>query len=200
MTVYEQEERRVGRPRSKRAQQAILSAALEVLAEEGYEAMSVEGVAARARVGKTTIYRWWTSKLELAIDALKTIHADNPIIETGNFRHDAIMMLRHVFFAWTTRSLSHKLVFRLLGELHEHHELFATFNERLIAPRQQLLLEVVKRAQERGELRRDVEPMTLLITIVGPIWYLFLFSDPDALTQEKVEHVVDTVLEGLVNR
>ena len=81
--------RKPGRPRSARAHQAILAAALALLAEEGFEAMSMEGVAALAGVGKSTIYRRWASKEELLIEAVSSIHAEAPIVDTGNIRASA---------------------------------------------------------------------------------------------------------------
>src|SRR5690348_14872878 len=69
----EEVKRRAGRPRSARSHQAILQATIELLTEDGFEAMSIEAIAARARVGKTTIYRRWANKTDLVIDALDTL-------------------------------------------------------------------------------------------------------------------------------
>src|SRR5579859_7686549 len=80
--------RRPGRPRSALAERAILEATLELLAEVGIEALSIEGVAARAGVGKTTIYRRWESKEELIVAAVRRLQVQAPIVDTGNFRAD----------------------------------------------------------------------------------------------------------------
>ena len=74
--------RRPGRPRSLSAHQAILDAALDLLAAEGYERMTIEAVAARAGVGKTTIYRRWASKEDLIIDAMENLGNDPNVVET----------------------------------------------------------------------------------------------------------------------
>ena len=93
MHPNEQEVRRVGRPRSLESQQAILDTTLSLLASQGYEAMSIEEVAARASVGKATIYRWWDSKENLALDALQHLYTRHPVIDRGNLRNDLITMI-----------------------------------------------------------------------------------------------------------
>ncbi|MGH2503871.1 MAG: helix-turn-helix domain-containing protein, partial [Ktedonobacterales bacterium] len=86
--MTETELRRPGRPRSAQADQAILDAALELIAQEGIQGMSIEGVAARAGVGKTTIYRRWPNKDALALDALRTVKPPIVSFDTGNLRSD----------------------------------------------------------------------------------------------------------------
>src|ERR1051326_8266077 len=102
MTAISDGIRKPGRPRSAQADQAILSAALEELAEVGFEALSIEAVAARAGVGKTTIYRRWPSKMELALEALSMVHTEVPVIDTGNFRDDILTMLTGAYHVRAT--------------------------------------------------------------------------------------------------
>src|SRR5450432_744304 len=84
-----------GRPRSAEADRAILAATLELLAERGLDAMSIEEVAARAGVGKTTIYRRWPSKGLLALDAFViSFRAEQPLPDTGTLRGDLVAALR----------------------------------------------------------------------------------------------------------
>src|SRR6266581_6307765 len=86
-----------GRPRSERAHEAILEATLDLLLEEGFTRMSIEAVAERAGVGKTTIYRRWPSKSDLVIDAIGGLQAEIPVISTGNLRNDLMAMFRSAF-------------------------------------------------------------------------------------------------------
>src|SRR6185312_12309336 len=89
-----------GRPRSVQSQQAILDATLTLLAAEGFDAMSIEAIAARAGVGKKTIYRWWNSKEALVIDAIKNVQqVKNPVIDTGSLRDDLIALFRNTLQA-----------------------------------------------------------------------------------------------------
>src|SRR6476620_10356561 len=85
---------RVGRPRSQEADRAILTATVELLAERGLAAMSIEEVAARAGVGKTTIYRRWPSKGLLALDAfVGSFREEQPLPDTGTLRGDLLSAL-----------------------------------------------------------------------------------------------------------
>jgi len=83
---------RPGRPRSAEAHRAILDAAAALFIEEGFDAMSVEGVATRAAVGKATIYRRWPSKEDLVIDAIAQVFAEAPRPETGSVRDDLVQL------------------------------------------------------------------------------------------------------------
>src|ERR687891_521886 len=82
-----------GRPRSVEADRAILDAALDLFVKQGYEAMSIEGVAAQGRVGKTRVYRRWTSKEELIVAAIDELIFDVVPIETGSLRDDLVGLL-----------------------------------------------------------------------------------------------------------
>src|SRR5438270_10407102 len=115
--------RRPGRPRSAQAHQAILDAAPDLLADVGFEAMSVEGVAARAGVGKTTIYRRWPTKELLVIEAVRSIHAEHPILDTGNLRGDLRTLLQ-IAEDSKSRSLAQRLLPRFLGEVAANPALF----------------------------------------------------------------------------
>jgi AcrR family transcriptional regulator len=197
METFEQEERRVGRPRSKQSQQAILAAAREVLADSGYAAMSIEQVAARAGVGKTTIYRWWASKKELVIDAIKMLQEEMPIIDTGSFRGDVMAIIQNGIHSWNAHQ---KLFLRLIGEVYAHVELYEEFRSRLLEPRQQTFARMIRRAQERGELRQDIDPQTMFEIMGGSLWFRFLFSGPAPVSFAEVERIVDALLRGFANR
>ena len=93
MITDEQERRKAGRPRSIEAHQAVLDTTLSLLSTQGFETMSIEEVAVRAGVGKTTIYRWWDSKEALALEALQRLYVRHPIIDTGDLRHDLIAVI-----------------------------------------------------------------------------------------------------------
>ncbi len=105
-----------GRPRSAQIDQAILAAALHELTGVGYEAMSVEGIAARAHVGKTTIYRRWPSKEALVLAAIQGMQAEAPIIDTGNLRADLVRMVERAL-AFGSSPLFHKFALRSATEL-----------------------------------------------------------------------------------
>src|SRR5581483_6310835 len=91
-----------GRPRSVQAQQDILAVTLSSLATEGFEGMNVDTIAAKAGVGKQTIYRWWPSKEALAIGAIKSLQqTHDPVVETGSLREDFLSMATNTFQTWS---------------------------------------------------------------------------------------------------
>jgi len=192
--------RKPGRPRSARAHQAILAAALALLAEEGFEAMSMEGVAARAGVGKSTIYRRWASKEELLIEAVSSIHAEAPIVDTGNIRDDLLALAR-AGLQGSPRSALVRLFPRLLSEAAANSALIDVFLERVMVPRFQLLSNLIERAKARGELRADLDPALVIDLFVGAFTFrLLVTSRLSPPGPDFAEEVVDVVLRGIAAR
>lgn len=188
--------RRPGRPRSARAHQAIVAATLELLAKTGYQAMSLEGVAARAGVSKATIYRRWPSKEELTIEALASLDPENQVIETGDLRGDLIAILRREMEPGT-QPASIALLLRLMGEVMENPELFRVYRERVVAPQMDQLVAVVERAKARGELRSDVDPVLLLELLGGPILLHFIINGEIPPLDRFAQRIVDAMWRGV---
>ena len=202
MFTDEQEGRKAGRPRSEEAHQAILHATLSLLATQGFEAMSIEEVAARAGVGKTTIYRWWDSKEALVLEALQCLYAKRPIIDTGNLRQSLIALFEdYTQLLEKGEPLLASLTFKLLGDCKTHPELFEMFYSRIIEPRLQQLSHLINQAQARGELRQDLDPLVLFGLFGGPFFYRLLLSGKIAPRDPNwPEQVVDAVLNGIAKR
>src|SRR5689334_5961777 len=88
--------RRRGRPRDEDARRRILKAALELLEQTGFADVTIEAIAERAKVGKATVYRWWTNKAAVLVEAFReTVAPQLPFPETGSFRDDIRAQLRH---------------------------------------------------------------------------------------------------------
>ena len=195
--------RKVGRPRSTKAHQAILHATLELFADEGFDAMSIEAIAARAGVGKTTIYRRWDSKEELMLDAARSLQAEFPIVDTGNLRDDMIHLLKLVWDMISSNPLLEKLYVRIIGESRANPDLFRLFSERQLGPRLHLFRQMIERAQACGEIRKDLEPFIVLDLFTGPLVSHFLLIEPLASAphpDDFPEQMVDAILQGLAPR
>ncbi|MEO6889730.1 MAG: TetR/AcrR family transcriptional regulator [Ktedonobacteraceae bacterium] len=202
-TTSEQGQRKPGRPRSAQAHKAILIATLEALAEEGYQAMSIEGVAARAGVGKTTIYRRWASKEDLVIDAIHEIQTEFPINDTGNFREDLISFFLQAYQAFSDNPLIEKLVFKIIGEVKTNPQIVQALQSRLMVPRMQRFINLVKHAQARGEIRADLDPVVIVDLVGGALFYRLLFSSTlqgASAPAGSVEQVVDAAMQGIGTR
>ncbi|MCC6642276.1 MAG: TetR/AcrR family transcriptional regulator [Deltaproteobacteria bacterium] len=162
-----------GRPRSEEAHRAILDATLALLAEQGYSALTVEGVASRAGVGKATIYRRWPSKLPLVIEAFGGLPAFEEV-DTGDLQADLTEMLRRYLERFNATPLATVLP-SLVGERLHNPEL-AEVIDPLLRHRRQPLRHVFERAVARGEIAPDVDLDLAADLVVGPIGVRLFFT------------------------
>jgi AcrR family transcriptional regulator len=189
--------RRPGRPRDPRVDQAILQATMELLAEEGFEGMSMEGVAARAGVGKTAIYRRWASKEELVTDLIRQIHTEVPVVDTGNLRDDLLTLMRSAGRE-APRLVIERLLPRFLAEASSNPALFEAYSEATIAPRLRRLIEMLERARERGEIRPDVDPTVVVDVLAGALMFRQLLTGRVYPTPpDYAEQLIEMVWSGL---
>jgi AcrR family transcriptional regulator len=188
--------RRPGRPRSAEADRAILGATLQLALESGLSRMTMEAVAARAGVGKATVYRRWDSKEALFVDALRSVAADLEPPDTGSFRGDWLAIFGGEEAAITPAAV--RLVPRLLAESADDPALYRAIIDTFVAPRRAIGVEAVRRAIARGELRKDVDPELVVDLVVGPLVYRALIADPDLRSLRRhAEQVIDELLTGL---
>jgi AcrR family transcriptional regulator len=182
-----------GRPRSEEAHQAILDATLALLAEVGFSALTVEGVAQRAGVGKATIYRRWASKLPLVVEAFGQLPALEDA-DTGSLAGDLKLMLRNYLHLFRSTPLGAVLP-SLAGERAHDPELAKLF-EPLMRDRRQPLQRAFERAVARGEIARDLDLDLAADLVVGPIAVRLFFSGA-RLKPEIVEPIVELALRGI---
>lgn len=180
--------------RRPRRTQEILGAALDLLAERGYDALAIEAVAERAGVNKTTIYRSWSSKDELLADALREADVLKLTIpDTGSLRGDLLAVARQIAELLTTEP-TRRLATVLIG-LPERpataRAAEAFFADRL--GREQVIF---RRAWERGELAHGIDPSTVMDLLGGALWFRLLVRSGSA-DQRYLETLVDTVLHDL---
>jgi len=198
----EQGIRKPGRPRSAQAHKAILDATLELLAEEGFQGLSIEEVAARAGVGKTTIYRRWASKDELVIDAIREVQIDLSMVDTGNFRNDLMTLFKNAYQGMMTHPLLGQLALKFIGEYQTNPEIFKVYLTQVLIPRFQQFGQMVEQAQAREEIRRDID-WTLVIELIGGSLYFhwiithFLMPSSSYSPDGWVEKMIDAVMQGI---
>jgi AcrR family transcriptional regulator len=173
----EQVERRPGRPRSARADRAILQATVELLIEEGFQAMSIEGIAERAGVGKTTIYRRFDSKEEIVIAALATMTGEIRIPDTGDTRQD-MLLLGEAFRSQAATSIVFPIMRQLISTALTNPAVFDAFKTTLMDPRQAAIRTILERGVARGDLRPDIDVELFVDTIPGAIFFPILFKLP----------------------
>lgn len=182
-----------GRPRSEEAHQAILDATLELLVEVGYSALTVEGIASRAGVGKATIYRRWPSKLPLVIEAFGQL----PGLEesdTGDLVSDLERMLRSYLRLFNSTPLG-AVVPSLAGERAHNPELSQLFAP-VVRSRRQPLIRALQAAIARGELDPDLDVDLAADLIVGPIAVRLFFTGA-RIHPRMVRPMVELALDGI---
>lgn len=171
----------------------ILDAARELLAEVGVRALTVEGVAARAGVAKTTIYRRWRSKDELAFAVL--VDMVEQFVATPDFDDTRDELV--VFVGAAVRILGTTLMGRvmqgLVSDLAADPELARAFRERVVATRVAELHRLVDRGIERGDLRRDTDRELFHELLFGPVYYRLMLSGAP-LDEGLAARIVDAAL------
>ncbi|MEO7429546.1 MAG: TetR/AcrR family transcriptional regulator, partial [Acidimicrobiales bacterium] len=135
---------------------AILQATVDAFVEDGYAGVSVEGVAARAGVGKATIYRRFPSKAELVVEAVRCgAQIDDDLPDTGDLRADLIAMMRPLFDR--LRGPESELLVRFATERVRNPELAEAFDRSVIGRKREHLRNLLASAVKRGDLRRDAD-------------------------------------------
>ena len=185
-----------GRPRSQEADRAILTATVELLATKGLAAMSIEEVAARAGVGKATIYRRWSSKGLLALDAfVASFRAQQPLPDTGTLRGDLTAALRAWVRAVTTTSMGPMLT-GLIAEAQHDPELHAAWRDRVVEPLRSQYRIMLDRAIARGEIPASVDREVVLDLFFGAAQHRLLLGHLP-LTDDFIGEVVNVILGGI---
>jgi AcrR family transcriptional regulator len=187
---------RRGRPRAS-SRAAILEATLELLAERGFQATTMDAIAERAGVGKNSIYRRWGSKDELVADAVRELTAELDVQEGDDLYAqllDRIQDFTHVF----ADPLVGRLLPGLLGELERNPAFAETYAERVVRPRYEAIVELLTSAVERGELRAGTDPELVADLLIGPplLRLRFAFGLP-AVPRRYAERVLETIWAGI---
>jgi AcrR family transcriptional regulator len=182
-----------GRPRSEEAHQAILDATLELLVEVGFSALTVEGVATRAGVGKATIYRRWPSKLPLVVEAFGQLPSFSDV-DSGDLAQDLKGMLRSYLQAFNETPLATVLP-SLAGERAHNPELSKLFDP-VSKERRRPLIVAFERARDRGEIAADLDLDLAADLVVGPI-AVTLYSKGGKLSPKMVDPIVELALGGI---
>lgn len=190
-----------GRPRDPEADRAILQATIELLGEEGYEGLSIEGVAARAGVGKTTVYRRWPSKEPLVVDAIKRCKSpeDPAPPRADESTRDALFRVLSHFTRAIVLSESGRMMAGLVVEMSHNPGLAQAVRTGILEHCRSFVFAILKRGIELGEIRQDVDVEVVADMLGGPMVMRVLLTG-GAITPLLVRKVVDTMLDGIALR
>lgn len=176
-----------------RSRQRVLTAALDLVAERGVAGATIEAIAARSGVAKTTIYRQWPHQGALVLDALRTAAPDPPATDTGTARTDLIVLLNGLAAGLTSATVG-TLLPSLIDAAGRDAD-FAALHADDARRRHQPVLVVLQRAVERGELPVDSDLDELLDRLAGPVFHRRYVSGLP-LDHDFIERVVDAVLRS----
>ncbi|MEV1072946.1 TetR/AcrR family transcriptional regulator [Micromonospora parva] len=185
-----------GRPRSIRADEAIIEATLDLLAEGStIEALSIEAIAARAGVGKATIYRRWAGKDALLLDALRRLKGVLAQPAGHSVRDDLVLLVGAIGKNVDPRAA--KIMPCLVPAVNRSADQYQLY-QNIIAPRRRLMREVLRRGIDEGVLRADIDVEVTMALLTGPMLIQRVLQwNPDLDEQTLPERVVDAVLEGI---
>jgi len=192
------QETRSGRPRSERRHNAIMQTAIDLVLELGFRAVSIESIAAKAGVAKTTIYRRWPNKAAVVMDAFMVRFGSGTQFPTAKKVTDRIRLQMRTM-ASEFRSKDGSLVKALLAEAQFDPELATAFRERWTLPRRKMALAVFQKAISRGELRSDIDLEATIDLLYAPMYYrLQMRTGP--LSDAYIDEIFDHAMEGLLQR
>lgn len=183
--------RKPGRPREARCDQAILTATLDILREGGVVGLSIDAVAARAGVGKATIYRRWSSKEALVLEALQADTEPIEVPDYGNLRRELETYFDQIIDRFATSGSSDVLPHLIEAACYDA-EVRVSLDE-YIKQRQKPLLAILRRASQRGDLSPDVDRNVMVEVLVGPVMYRRLLTG-GRIDRAFVRKLLDLVL------
>jgi TetR/AcrR family transcriptional regulator of autoinduction and epiphytic fitness len=179
-------------PRVERSRRVVLQAALDELGAVGYGTFKIESVAARAGVGKSTIYRYWPDRLALIADAFETFHVEMvPSVETGSAREKVTRLVGHVAEVVVNSTFSACIPALIEGA--ERDQRVRAFHHRYSAARRQSLIDIIADGITSGELPSYLDPELTTLALLGPIFYCRLMSS-EPFEPTRAGDLVDTVL------
>ncbi len=193
-----EETRRVGRPRSVEADRSIIEATLEVFAESGAEGLCIEKVAAKAGVGKATIYRRWPGKEELLLDAVGAMKSPLPKPKGESVREDLAALVDAIGKESSDPRRARQFAL-LLGEGAAYPRLLECYVETVVEPRREVVRSVLRRGVATGELREETNVEAAVDMLTGAV-----LARPrtgrDRADRGYARRVVDELLTGLASR
>lgn len=184
-----------GRPRDPQVDRAILAATLELLGEDGFDRLSIEAVAARAGVGKTTVYRRWPSKIRLVVDALTAMKSPAPAVVAEDMPTREALVRAMGSFTKPHEGSAARVLAGLVDAMSRNEELAEAVRTVLVAERERSLVALIDRGKRRREIRPDVDARLMVDVLGGPVVLRRLITG-GPVNQRLAHAIVDLVMDG----
>lgn len=188
---------RPGRPRSESRRTAILAAAGELMLEGGLSAATMEAIAARAGVGKATIYKWWPSRGAVALEGFMVSAADSWSLPEGASASESLRVLAVSAVRLFVGTPAGQLMRSLAADAQSQPEIALALREQWFGPRRAVVAEILRKGMENGELRAGLDLAATLDLVFAPVYYRLLFSH-EPLDEEFAARSIEQVLHGIV--
>ena len=169
----------------------ILTAALEVMADVGYDRLTMDAVATRAKASKATLYRRWKTKADLVIEAIIATKGPTVIPDNGDLREDLLEMF--CGFGGMTDGKSINLLGSLITAIHRDEEFAAAYRRDFVGPKIAASRTVYERAQQRGEIRSDIDVDLISAALPGIVLHR-VYILGELPTQELIAKVIDQII------
>ena len=192
------DQRRRGRGRrpADEVRREVLDAAAELLFAEGMGSFTIDKVANRSGASKMTIYKWWPSKGALALDGyFAKVESELAFPDTDDIEADLRTQL-HAFVYVVRDSPAGRVIAELIGQAQSDPELKAAYLQSYSSPRRALAVEALERAKDRGQVRSDLDPETVVDQLWGACYHRLLLPD-QPITVEFVDTLVDNLFRGI---
>lgn len=184
----------LGRPRSEEARRAILDATVRMTMRDGYQALTIKGVAEEAGVGRQTIYRWWTAKAALVLEAIRELaeRAGRPEL-TGDSEHDLRAFLRASF---RLAPLAGPAISGMMADAQRDPEFAEVLQQGLLAPRRAIVREILAGGQRDGQLGAGASLDLVADLVFGTMWYRIL-SGHAPVDERLADELSDAIIRLL---
>jgi AcrR family transcriptional regulator len=186
------------RTRDARIDDAVLAATIELLDAIGYQALTIGAVAARAGVHRPAVYRRWSSKRRLVVEAVAMQMGVTPTPDTGDVRADLVAGMSTLVHSLSGTALGRVLP-ALVADLANDPDLAAEFRDRVFDPRRESTAGTLRSAIARGDIRSDIDVDFVLDALAAPLYYRILFGHL-SVDDRLAAQAVDTVLAAIGRR
>lgn len=189
-------DKKIGRPRSEKTRQAILTASYDLLLLNGFQSITVEGIAERAGVSKATIYKWWPNKAAVVLDGFfAATESMLEVPDTGSAKEDLLLQAGNLAAFLT--SPKGKVITELIAEGQSDENVAEEYRNRYFNPRRLISKHILERGMKRGELRKDLDIELSIDLIFAPLFYRLLITG-GTVDSAFVEQLISYALAGLI--
>lgn len=191
-------EKKMGRPRSEKSKNAILSSAYDLLIENGFSSVTIDKIAEKAEVSKATIYKWWPNKAAVIMDAFIDVAANRlPIPNTGSAMEDMIIQVSNL--AKFLGSKEGRAINDIIAEGQSDEKLAETYREIYFKPRRLDARHILEAGISRGELLTDIDIEMVIDLIFGPLFYRLLITG-EVVDEAFIKNIIYYSFKGIANK